>query len=60
MTDALGNWHIPLPFTPAAHALGLTALPTSYFAALTALVAGYLALITLAKRLYLRHHTELL
>ena len=49
-----------LPFTPAAGALGLTALPAVYFAWLAVILAGYMVLMTAAKAAYIRKYGELL
>jgi Mg2+-importing ATPase len=44
-----------LPFTPLAHALGLTALPVRFFLILVAMIVAYIALVEVVKaRFYAR------
>lgn len=49
-----------LPFTPLAHALGLTALPPVYFGWLALTVVCYMLLVTVVKKLYIKKYGELL
>jgi len=46
---AIGVW---LPFSPATHVLGFTALPAPFFAFLIAQIVLYMVLIELAQRFY--------
>ena len=43
-----------LPFSPLAHTLGFTSLPTGLVAAIVAIVPAYLLVLELAKRLFYR------
>jgi Mg2+-importing ATPase len=49
-----------LPYTPAAAALGLHALPPVYFGYLAAILAGYMILVNLSKKWYIRRYGSLL
>ncbi len=53
-TLAIAVGGVLLPFSPAAHALGLTPLPAAYGAALVAIVGAYLVAVQLVKRWLVR------
>ena len=44
-----------MPYSPFAHRLGFTGLPSAFFGVLAAMVVGYLALVEFAKREFFRH-----
>ena len=49
-----------LPFTPVAHSLGFTPLPTNLYIVLMLLVTSYLMVVELAKRRFYARHRELI
>lgn len=49
-----------IPFTGLGRTMGLTSLPLSYFGWLFLILAGYIVLASLAKKIYLRRHEDLL